>query len=192
MDTTTDKINLFLTTSSRPSTQQPYNFLYNVPNGMITKEKEQLFQLTVSAFYCYNTFYNCNLNYNHFQIVFNTNTGILYNTSGRKRNPMLLSLSVLLILGLIGVAVWEHHEHHSCHSAGGTIHVHSDAHLPATAAHTAAAATPATTSPTAAATAAPVVAATPAATATAPAATAPAATAPTAAPAATAPAAAGN
>ena len=81
MDTTTDKINLFLTTSSRPSTQQPYNFLYNVPNGMITKEKEQLFQLTVSAFYCYNTFYNCNLNYNHFQIVFNTNTGILYNTT---------------------------------------------------------------------------------------------------------------
>ncbi len=67
------KINIYVNSKNRKSDETPSNFSVIIPDGLIKVNKDEYFTLSVNSFYCYNDFYQCNVNSNSFNIVFRTN-----------------------------------------------------------------------------------------------------------------------
>ena len=77
-DSTKSKINIYCSSKYRQPDEQTYNFKCIIPDGLLKCRLDEGFTMDVNCFYAYNTFYNCNSNYNHFQLWFFTQGGLPY------------------------------------------------------------------------------------------------------------------
>lgn len=80
-----DKFNIFINSKFRQKHETPYNFNVLVPNAFIRKDvdkndNDQYFVLTISSFSTYYNFYQCNTNYNYFQLIVRNAGGFVYLT----------------------------------------------------------------------------------------------------------------
>ena len=64
------KVNIYISSKYRKDDETTSNFNVIIPDGMLKCTKDQYFSLNVNCFYCYNTFFNSNINSNKFQIIF--------------------------------------------------------------------------------------------------------------------------
>jgi hypothetical protein len=64
------KINIFVKSKNKNSDEDSYNFNLIFPNNLIKCKDNETLEMSIVAFSCYNTFFNCNSNTNHFQIIF--------------------------------------------------------------------------------------------------------------------------
>jgi hypothetical protein len=74
------KINIYVNSKNRKSDETPSNFSVIIPDGLIKVNNDEYFTLSVNSFYCYNDFYQCNVNCNNFNIVFRTDLNVVYLT----------------------------------------------------------------------------------------------------------------
>ena len=72
------KINIYCSSKYRQSDEQTYNFKVVIPDGLLKCANDELFTMDINYLYFYNSFYQCNLNYNHFQLWFYTSGGLPY------------------------------------------------------------------------------------------------------------------
>ena len=72
------KINIYCSSKYRQSDEQTYNFKVVIPDGLLECADDELFTMDINYLYFYNSFYQCNLNYNHFQLWFYTSGGLPY------------------------------------------------------------------------------------------------------------------
>ena len=75
------KINIYVNSKNRKSDESPSNFSVIIPDGLLKVNSDEYFQLSVNSFYCFNDFYQCNINSNTFNIVFKTNLNAVYITN---------------------------------------------------------------------------------------------------------------
>jgi len=80
-----DKFNIFINSKYKQKHETNYNFNVLVPNAFIKKDvdkndNDQYFVLTISSFAMYYNFYQCNSNYNYFQLIFRNAAGFMYLT----------------------------------------------------------------------------------------------------------------
>ena len=71
------KINIYVNSKNRKSDETPSNFSVIIPDGLLRVNKDEYFTMSVNSFYCYNDFYQCNVNCNSFNIVVKDNTGAI-------------------------------------------------------------------------------------------------------------------
>ena len=64
------KINIYVNSKNRKSDETPSNFSVIIPDGLLKCASDEYFSLSVNSFYCYNDFYQCNINSNSFNIIF--------------------------------------------------------------------------------------------------------------------------
>jgi len=74
------KINIFVSSKNRKSDESPSNFSVIIPDGLLKVNKDEYFTMSVNAFYCYNDFYQCNINSNYFTLIFRNNLNVVYVT----------------------------------------------------------------------------------------------------------------
>ena len=74
------KINIFVSSKNRKSDESPSNFSVIIPDGLLKVNKDEYFTMSVNAFYCYNDFYQCNINSNYFTLIFRNNLNVIYVT----------------------------------------------------------------------------------------------------------------
>ena len=74
------KINIFVSSKNRKSDESPSNFSVIIPDGLLKVNKDEYFIMSVNAFYCYNDFYQCNINSNYFTLIFRNNLNVIYVT----------------------------------------------------------------------------------------------------------------
>jgi len=74
------KINIYVNSKNRKSDETPSNFSVIIPDGLLKVNKNEYFTLSVNSFYCYNDFYQSNVNSNCFNIIFRDNTNVVYST----------------------------------------------------------------------------------------------------------------
>ena len=72
------KLNIYISSKYRQQDETVSNFKCVIPDGLLKCKTDEHFSLNVSAFYMYNTFFNCNSNYNHFQLIFTNSLGYDY------------------------------------------------------------------------------------------------------------------
>ena len=71
------KINIYVNSKNRKSDESPSNFSVIIPDGLLKCDANEYFSLSVNSFYCYNDFYQCNINSNSFKIIFRTNLNVV-------------------------------------------------------------------------------------------------------------------
>jgi len=71
------KINIYVNSKNRKSDETPSNFSVIIPDGLLKCNTDEYFSLSVNSFYCYNDFYQCNINSNSFKIIFRTNLNVV-------------------------------------------------------------------------------------------------------------------
>ena len=64
------KVNIYVNSKNRKSDETPSNFSVIIPDGLLRVNKDEYFTLSVNSFYCYNDFYQCNINSNYFTLIF--------------------------------------------------------------------------------------------------------------------------
>jgi hypothetical protein len=74
------KINIYVNSKNRKSDETPSNFSVIIPDGLLKVNNDEYFTMSVNSFYCYNDFYQSNINSNSFNIIFKTNTNTVYLT----------------------------------------------------------------------------------------------------------------
>ena len=74
------KINIFVSSKNRKSDESPSNFSVIIPDGLLKVNNDEYFTMSVNAFYCYNDFYQCNINSNYFTLIFRNNLNVIYVT----------------------------------------------------------------------------------------------------------------
>ena len=74
------KINIYVNSKNRKSDETPSNYSVIIPDGLLKVNKDEYFTMSVNSFYCYNDFYQCNINSNSFNIIFRTNINDVYLT----------------------------------------------------------------------------------------------------------------
>jgi len=74
------KINIYVNSKNRKSDETPSNFSVIIPDGLLRVQKDEYFTISVNSFYCYNDFYQCNINCNYFNLIFRNNTNAVYLT----------------------------------------------------------------------------------------------------------------
>ena len=74
------KINIFVSSKNRKSDESPSNFSVIIPDGLLKVNNDEYFTMSVNAFYCYNDFYQCNINSNYFTLIFRNNLNVVYVT----------------------------------------------------------------------------------------------------------------
>ena len=72
------KINIYISSKYRQQDEQTSDFKVVIPDGLLKCARDEYFTLNINCFYVYNTFYQCNANYNHFQLWFYTSGGLPY------------------------------------------------------------------------------------------------------------------
>jgi len=75
------KINIYVNSKNRKSDETPSNFSVIIPDGLLKCNSDEYFTLSVNSFYCYNDFYQCNINSNSFNIIFRNNLNDIYITT---------------------------------------------------------------------------------------------------------------
>lgn len=75
------KINIYVNSKNRKSDESPSNFSVIIPDGLLKCNSDEYFTLSVNSFYCYNDFYQCNINSNSFNIIFRNNSNTIYSTN---------------------------------------------------------------------------------------------------------------
>ena len=71
------KINIYVNSKNRKSDETPSNFSVIIPDGLLKCNTDEYFSLSVNSFYCYNDFYQCNINSNSFKLIFRTNLNVV-------------------------------------------------------------------------------------------------------------------
>ena len=74
------KLNIYVNSKSRKSDETASNFSVIIPDGLLRVNKDEYFTLSVNSFYCYNDFYQCNINSNYFTLIFRTVINDVYST----------------------------------------------------------------------------------------------------------------
>ena len=74
------KLNIYVNSKSRKSDETASNFSVIIPDGLLRVNKDEYFTLSVNSFYCYNDFYQCNINSNYFTLIFRNNLNVVYLT----------------------------------------------------------------------------------------------------------------
>jgi len=74
------KINIYVNSKNRKSDETPSNFSVIIPDGLLKVQKDEYFTISVNSFYCYNDFYQCNINCNYFNLIFRNNLNAVYLT----------------------------------------------------------------------------------------------------------------
>ena len=54
-----DKINIYINSKNRDSSEQISNFTVRIPQNLLRLEHGEYFTLNVNGFYCYNSWFNC-------------------------------------------------------------------------------------------------------------------------------------
>ncbi len=54
-----DKINIYINSKNRNSSEQISNFTVRIPQNLLRLEQGEYFTLNVNGFYCYNSWFNC-------------------------------------------------------------------------------------------------------------------------------------
>jgi len=54
-----DKINIYINSKNRDSSEQISNFTVRIPQNLLRLEQGEYFTLNVNGFYCYNSWFNC-------------------------------------------------------------------------------------------------------------------------------------
>ena len=80
------KINIYVNSKNRKSDETPSNFSVIIQDSLLKCNSDEYFTLSVNSFYCYNDFYQCNINSNSFKIIFRTNLNALYLTTNYTLN----------------------------------------------------------------------------------------------------------
>lgn len=62
------KINIYVNSKNRKSDETPSNFSVIIPDGLLKVNKDEFFTMSVTSFYCYNDFYQCNNKCNSFNV----------------------------------------------------------------------------------------------------------------------------
>ena len=63
------KVNIYVNSKNRKSDETPSNFSVIIPDGLLKVNKNEYFTLSVNSFYCYNDFYQSNVNSNCFNLI---------------------------------------------------------------------------------------------------------------------------
>ena len=71
------KINIYVNSKNRKSDESPSNFSVIIPDSLLKCNSDEYFTLSVNSFYCYNDFYQCNINSNSFKLIFKTNLNVV-------------------------------------------------------------------------------------------------------------------
>ena len=74
------KLNIYVNSKSRKLDETASNFSVIIPDGLLRVNKDEYFTLSVNSFYCYNDFYQCNINSNYFTLIFRNNLNVVYLT----------------------------------------------------------------------------------------------------------------
>ena len=74
------KINIYVNSKNRKSDETPSNFSVIIPDGLLKVDNNEYFTMSVNSFYCYNDFYQSNVNSNYFNLIFRDNTNVVYST----------------------------------------------------------------------------------------------------------------
>ena len=74
------KVNIYVNSKNRKSDETPSNFSVIIPDGLLKVNNDEYFTMSVNAFYCYNDFYQCNINSNYFTLIFRNNLNVVYVT----------------------------------------------------------------------------------------------------------------
>ena len=74
------KINIYVNSKIKMSDETASNFSVIIPDGLLKVNKDEYFTLSVNSFYCYNDFYQCNVNSNYFTLIFRNNLNVVYLT----------------------------------------------------------------------------------------------------------------
>ena len=74
------KINIYVNSKNRKPDETTSNFVVIIPDGLLRVNKDEYFTMTVNSFYCYNDFYQSNINSNHFTLIFKNNLNVVYLT----------------------------------------------------------------------------------------------------------------
>ena len=80
------KINIYVNSKNRKSDESPSNFSVIIPDSLLKCNSDEYFTLSINSFYCYNDFYQCNINCNSFKIIFRTNLNAVYLTTNYTLN----------------------------------------------------------------------------------------------------------
>ena len=74
------KINIYVNSKNRKPDETTSNFVVIIPDGLLRVNKDEYFTLSVNSFYCYNDFYQSNINSNYFTLIFKNNLNVVYLT----------------------------------------------------------------------------------------------------------------
>jgi hypothetical protein len=74
------KLNIYVNSKNRKSDETPSNFSVIIPDGLLRVNNDEYFTLSVNSFYCYNDFYQCNINSNYFILIFKNSSNVVYLT----------------------------------------------------------------------------------------------------------------
>ena len=74
------KINIYVNSTYKNKSETNNSFLVGLPDNSIVVNDDEICELSVINFSCYNSFYSCNNNSNYFQLVFRNILGRITNT----------------------------------------------------------------------------------------------------------------
>ena len=107
------KINIYVNSKNRKSDESPSIFSVIIPDSLLKCNSDEYFTLSVNSFYCYNDFYQCNINCNSFKIIFRTNLNAVYLTTNYTLNignPNVYDLIIDINTKLSGVLTCTYNE----------------------------------------------------------------------------------
>ena len=78
MSNVINKINLYIDSRNKHQGDTTNNFKFIIPDSLLRCKSNEYFTLNVTYFNCYNTIYQCNINSNHYQIIFRRSDGSIY------------------------------------------------------------------------------------------------------------------
>ena len=81
MESSDCKINVYVHSKFWNPDESVSNFNVKIPDGLLKVQADEFFSLDVNCFHVYNTFYQCNVNSNHFQLIIRTPAGLIYNST---------------------------------------------------------------------------------------------------------------
>jgi hypothetical protein len=76
------KVNIYVNSKNRKPDETPSNFSVTIPDGLLRPSlrvnKDEYFTLSVNSFYCYNDFYQSDINSNYFTLIFKNSSNVVY------------------------------------------------------------------------------------------------------------------
>ena len=99
------KINIYVNSKNRKSDETASNFSVIIPDGLLRVNKDEYFTISINSFYCYNDFYQCNLNCNYFTLIFKNSSNVVYLTQTlylNVGNPNIYDLLIDINIKLSG------------------------------------------------------------------------------------------